>query len=227
MKIKDVCVFGNFQNGLWHRFCAWFSSRFSLLFMKKTALLLILSFICCNNSKDEKKAYASYHLNARKYCKDNQFNEDFYFLIDLSIHSGKNRFYVYDFNQSKIMDENLVTHGACDHFDANLNKYGKAKFSNRIDSHCSMKGKYKIGKRDYSSWGIHVKYWLDGLEESNKNAAERVVVLHSWEAVANEEIFPEYSPLSWGCPAVSDAFMKKLDAKLKAAKKPVLLWIIE
>ena len=96
-----------------------------------------------------------------------------------------------------------------------------------MDSHCSMKGKYKIGKRDYSSWGIHVKYWLDGLEESNKNAVERVVVLHSWEAVGNEEIFPDYSPLSWGCPAVSDAFMKKLDIRLKTVKKPVLLWIIE
>ena len=90
-----------------------------------------------------------------------------------------------------------------------------------------MKGKYKIGKRDYSSWGINVKYWLDGLEESNKNAVERVVVLHSWSKVSDKEIFPGYSPLSWGCPAVSDAFMKKLDEKLKVTDKPVLLWIIE
>jgi hypothetical protein len=71
-----------------------------------------------------------------------------------------------------------------------------------------------------------VKYWLHGLEAGNANAVARVVVLHSWEAVGNEEIYPEYSPLSWGCPAVSDSFMGLLDAKLKLTRKPVLLWII-
>lgn len=121
----------------------------------------------------------------------------------------------------------MVTHGSCDVFEENSAKYKKAKFSNRSDSHCSSIGKFKVGKRDYSSWGIYVKYWLHGLEPTNTNAAERVVVLHSWEAVSNEEIFPRYSPLSWGCPAVSDDFMKVLDQKLKKVKKPVLLWIIE
>jgi len=153
-------------------------------------------------------------------------NENYYFLIDLSIHSGKNRFFVYDFKQKKSIAENLVTHGACDHFETNITKYSEAKFSERVDSHCSMKGKFKIGKRDYSSWGINVKYWLHGLESQNNTAEDRVVVLHSWSKVNNTEIYPAYSPLSWGCPAVSDAFMKILDAKLKTADKPVLLWIV-
>lgn len=195
--------------------------------MKRILLLFFLSFICCNTSNGAKAKYADCHLEAKKYCKENNFNQEYYFLIDLSVHSGKNRFYVYDFKKKKITDKNLVTHGACDHFEVNSMKYSKAKFSDKTDSHCSMKGKYKIGKRDYSSWGINVKYWLDGLETSNKTAVERVVVLHSWEKVANKEIFPLYSPLSWGCPAVSDAFMRKLDKKLKSANKPVLLWIIE
>lgn len=104
---------------------------------------------------------------------------------------------------------------------------GKAKFNNTSNSHCSMKGKYKVGKRAYSSWGIHIKYILHGLEKSNCNAEKRDVVLHSWEAVANEEVYPNVSPLSWGCPAVSIDFFKVLDTKLKASKKPVLLWIID
>ena len=195
--------------------------------MRKIIFLFLLSFLCCMPSEGAVKAYADYHAAAKKYCKANKFNEQYYFLIDLSVHSGKSRFYVYDFKKGKITDRNLVTHGACDHFETNLTKYGKAKFDTTVDSHCSMKGKYKIGKRDTSSWGIKIKYWLNGLEESNKNAVERVVVLHSWEKVANKEIFPAYSPLSWGCPAVSDAFMRKLDGKLKATRKPVLLWIIE
>lgn len=197
--------------------------------MKHILVLTFLSFICCNNAKVESpvKDYSSKNEEALQFCKENNFNEDYYFLLDLSIHPGKNRFFVYDFKGKKITDKNLVTHGSCDQFEENPDQWEKAKFSSKMDSHCSMKGKYKIGKRDYSSWGINVKYWLQGLEKTNANAEKRVVVLHSWNAVSNEEIYPKVSPLSWGCPAVSNEFMQKLDAKLKAAKKPVLLWIID
>ena len=71
------------------------------------------------------------------------------------------------------------------------------------------------------------KYWLNGLEKSNSNAVERVTVLHSWEAIADKEVFPEFAPLSWGCPAISNEFMTILDIKLQASNKPVLMWIIE
>ena len=197
--------------------------------MKHFLFVAFLSFICCNNSSTEAvaKNYSKTHEEALVFCKENDYNQDYYFLVDLSIHSGSNRFFVYDFATKKVIDKNLVTHGSCDQFEENPDKWEKAKFSNKLDSHCSMKGKYKIGKRDYSSWGIKVKYWLHGLEKSNKNAVDRVVVLHSWNAVSNEEISPKCSPLSWGCPAVSDDFMKKLDKKLQKTEKPVLLWIVE
>jgi hypothetical protein len=147
--------------------------------------------------------------------------------LDFSIHSGKNRFFIYDFTSKIVTDKKLVTHGTCDQFEENPNKWEKAAFDVRVNSHCSMKGKYKIGKRDYSSWGIKIQYWLHGLEPSNKTAVERVVVLHSWNAVKNKEVYPRYSPLSWGCPAVSDDFMLLLDERLQATEKPILLWIVE
>lgn len=196
--------------------------------MKKLLLFISLSLLCCNNTTIESnKNYSNKHTEALQFCKDNDFNTDYYFLLDLSIHPGKNRFFIYDFNQKKIIEKNLVTHGSCDQFEENSEKWEKAKFDSRTDSHCSMKGKYKIGKRDYSSWGINVKYWLHGLDKSNRNAVKRVVVLHSWNAVSNKEIYPDVSPLSWGCPAVSNEFMKIIDAKLKTTKKPVLLWVVD
>lgn len=198
--------------------------------MKHFLLLIAVCFLCCNNSEVEPlvvKDYSSFHEEAATFCKENNYNESYYFLVDLSIHSGKNRFFIYDFASKKVLDKNLVTHGSCDQFEENPDKWKKVKFDNRVDSHCSMKGKYKIGSRDYSSWGINVKYWLHGLESTNKNAEKRVVVLHSWSAVQNKEIYPRHSPLSWGCPAVSDAFMEKLDERLQQSAKPVLLWIIE
>ena len=198
--------------------------------MKHLVLLLLFCFLCCNSTvkkSEVSKNYTSIHNEAAAFCEEKSYNEDFYFLIDLSLHSGKNRFFVYDLKSNKIIDKNIVTHGSCDQFEENPQKWEKAKFDSRIDSHCSMKGKYKIGKRDYSSWGINVKYWLHGLEKSNETAVKRVVVLHSWNAVANKEIYPKNAPLSWGCPAVSDQFMKKLDEMLQKSDKPVLLWIVE
>lgn len=196
--------------------------------MKQLFLLTLLSFVCCNNADGPlTKNYTAKHQEALIFCKENNFNTDYYFLVDLSVHPGKNRFFIYDFATKKIIDENLVTHGSCDQLDENPAKWEKAKFSNATNSHCSMKGKFKIGKRDYSSWGINVKYWLHGLEKTNNNAVNRVVVLHSWDAVSDTEVYPEVSPLSWGCPAVSNDFMSQLDAKLKLTKKPVLLWIVD
>jgi hypothetical protein len=196
--------------------------------MNKSFFLLIFSLLACSTIVEEMpKDYSAIHQEAKSYCQSNGFNQEFYFLLDFSVHSGKNRFFVVDFKSLQVLDQNLVTHGSCDVFEENPEKYKKAKFSNANSSHCSSKGKYKIGKRDYSSWGINVKYWLHGMENTNTNAEKRVVVLHSWDAVSNEEIYPRYAPLSWGCPAVSDEFMKTLDKKLQAAKKPVLLWIVE
>lgn len=199
--------------------------------MTRLFLLLLFNIFSCSNTEEvtetaPPKDYSRVHNEAKAFCKAKNFNSYYYFLVDLSIHSGRNRFYVYDFKQKKIIHQNLVTHGSCDAFEENNSRYRKAKCSNRIDSHCSSSGKYKVGKRDYSSWGIKIKYWLDGLDETNSNVRDRVVVLHSWDAVADEEIYPDYSPLSWGCPAVSNNFMKLLDEKLQKTNKPVLLWII-
>lgn len=206
--------------------------------MNRLLILLITVLVGCSKyapdglfaeagTKAPTKDYSARHTEALAFCKEKKFNEDYYFLIDLSEHSGRNRFFVYDFKQKRITDQNLVTHGSCDIPDNYSDKWEKARYSNKDGSHCSSLGKYKVGARDYSSWGIKVKYWLDGLEDSNSNARGRVVVLHSWDAVPDVEVYPDYSPLSWGCPAVSDNFMRKLDTKLQAAKKPVLLWIVE
>lgn len=199
------------------------------MMLQNISLFLVFLLIGCNKKSKiiDKPDYLPFHKEAKVFCKTEKFNDDYYFLIDLSIHSGKNRFFIVDLKTNKVITKNLVTHGSCDVLSANKTKREKAKFSNEDNSHCSSNGKYKIGTRDASSWGIGVKYWLEGLEKTNNNAQKRVVVLHSWDAVANKEIYPKYSPLSWGCPAVSDNFMKILDEKLQKSKKPVLLWIIE
>ena len=51
---------------------------------------------------------------AEKFCIDNGMNQDFCILIDMSKHSGKNRFYVWSFIDQEPIAEHLVAHGCGD-----------------------------------------------------------------------------------------------------------------
>jgi hypothetical protein len=63
------------------------------------------------------------------------------------------------------------------------------------------------------------------MEKTNSNALKRTVVLHSWDAIPNQETYPDGIAESWGCPAVSNDFMTALDKILRVKTRPVLLWI--
>lgn len=173
-----------------------------------------------NTSKVDAKAK-----EALTFCKANHYNDDFCILIDMGVHSGLNRLFVYDFNQSKITHQMLVGHG-CGNYPWSFDfTKDNPTFSNKDGSHCSSLGKYKIGKRAWSDWGIHVKYVLHGLDQTNSNAESRYIVFHSWEKVADKEVYPSGTPEGWGCPTISNANMKIIDPMLKKVKKPVLMWM--
>ncbi len=164
---------------------------------------------------------------AKTYCQNNNYNTELCILIDMSLHSGKHRAFLWDLKKDSILASGMCAHGCGSNpWGATYTK-DKPIFSNTPDSHCSSVGKFKIGKRGYSSWGIHVNYKLYGLESTNSNALKREIVLHSWGDVTEREVYPAGTPEGWGCPAVSDAFMKIIDPKLKASAKPVLLWMFE
>lgn len=162
---------------------------------------------------------------ALKFCKDKNFNTDFCILIDMSLHSGINRFVVWDFNRNEISGTYLVGHGCGTNSWSSDESKENPTFSNEDGSHLSALGKYKLGERGISDWGIKVKYLMYGLEESNNNALKRFIVFHSWEMMSDEEIFPKGSPEGWGCPTISNNAMRALDPILQKSKKPVLMWI--
>lgn len=158
---------------------------------------------------------------ALAFCKKNKMDVSIAIMIDMSIHSGKNRIFVYDFNKEKILIEGLCAHGV-----GNGSTATKPVFSNKIGSNCTSLGKYKIKGRSYSNWGIHIHYKMHGLEETNNNAFRRIVVLHSYTPVPNQEIYPQaLFGQSAGCPVLADEVMRRIDALLITKKKPVLLWI--
>lgn len=187
---------------------------------KSKELNVISKILSLDFNKTKQKAD-----DAFEYCQINKMNEDFCILIDMSLHSGVKRFFLWDFKKDTISHLFLVGHGCCDNPWSYEYSKEKVKFSNKDGSHCSSTGKYKIGQRAYSDWGVHVKYVLHGLDSSNSNALSRYIVFHSWEAVSDEEVYPAGTPEGWGCPTISNNSFKKIDPIIQASKKPVLMWI--
>jgi hypothetical protein len=162
---------------------------------------------------------------ALAYCKAKKMNTGFCVLIDMSLHSGLKRFFVWDFLKDTVAHSFLVGHGCCDNAWSADRSKDTPKFSNVDGSHCSSLGKYKLGERGYSDWGIRIKYLMHGLEASNSNALARCIVFHSWDQVSDQEVYPGGTPEGWGCPTVSNNSMRIMDPLLKAAQKPVLMWV--
>lgn len=205
-------------------------------------LLYLLLFVSCNKeiatktntenlSPDKPQIdmdkVSAKAVEALEFCKEEGLNTDFCILVDMSLHSGVKRMWIWDFEQDKIVGNYLVGHGCGESVWSKDFTKNNAKFSNMEGSHLSSLGKYTIGERGYSEWGIHIKYLLHGLEETNSNALKRAIVFHSWSLMSDEEVFPEGSPEGWGCPTVSNNAMKEIDEILKTAKKPVLFWVYQ
>ena len=194
----------------------------TLTFIGGTAASLLSPETKTGPPLDRLQRYAK---EAQSYCKEKGLNNDYCILVDMQVHSGRHRLFVWDFSKDTIGDSGLCTHGTCDNLPEREASDDEPEFSNIPGSHCSSLGKYKIGKRAWSNWGINVHYKLHGLDATNNNAFKRIVVLHSWGAIPDEESWPDEIVLSWGCPAVSDNFMRRLDNRLQKTEKPVLLWI--
>jgi hypothetical protein len=152
------------------------------------------------------------------YAKQYGFSTSTCFLVDMSIESGKNRFFVYDLKKNAVVDAGLVAHGRC-----NKNWLSGRQYGNEVGCGCTSLGKYKIGNSYKGKFGL--AYKLHGLDSTNSNAFKRFVVLHSHSCVPGSEVDPLPICQSDGCPTVSTAFLQKLATLIDHSKQPILLYI--
>lgn len=164
---------------------------------------------------------------ALSFVKEKNMYQKRLLLIDMARHSGLERFFVWNTELDTIEASYLVSHGCCDKPWGSDGSKDKPVFSNVPDSHCSSLGKYKIGERSYSNWGVNIKYVLHGLDKTNDKAYKRVIVFHSWESVPDNEVYPKGTPEGWGCPAVANDAFREIDAWLKEVEQPVLMWVYQ
>lgn len=201
----------------------------------KFIILFTLAICACNNihtepqnkslltadaaATKESTRIKSFAKEAKTYCLEHGFNDRLFFLADMSLHSGKNRFFVLDMNSDSVVNAALVAHGTCGY-----DFLENAQFSNKKGCGCSSVGKYKIGGKYNGRFGV--AYKLYGLDSTNSNAFARCIVLHSYSSVPDKETYPDPIGNSLGCPMVSINFLKQLETKIDKSSKPVLLWIV-
>jgi hypothetical protein len=160
------------------------------------------------------------HVNEIKSItgSNHKYNAKIAFLVDMKIKSGKNRFFVYDLQNNKILDQGLVAHGS----GSETGIRGDLKFSNVPNSNCTSLGRYSVEK---SYKGIFGKaFRLNGLDETNSNASKRAIVLHQYSAVPYEEQ-DYYISNSHGCPMVNEVFFKRLEKVIESSDSKIILYV--
>jgi len=156
----------------------------------------------------------------RSYLSLNGYNTNYCFLIDMSIPSGKKRFFIYDLKNDKVLESGLVTHGI------GSKKNGSdedLQFSNDPSSLQTSLGRYRIGSSYTGNFGL--AYKLFGLDATNSRAYERAVVLHAHSSIPTTETYPVPIGESFGCPSVAPEFLTTLGTYIKGSQKPVMMWI--
>ncbi|HEY1194199.1 murein L,D-transpeptidase catalytic domain-containing protein [Flavobacterium sp.] len=190
------------------------------------ALLFSLSSFTTYNITNKKEvlneiefARLTEHVSEIKsYISTNHgYSKKIAFLVDMKIKSGKNRFFVYDLQNEKIIDQGLVAHGSGSETGI---KGDILQFSNAPNSNCTALGRYGVEKAYKGVFGK--AYRLSGMDQTNNNALKRAIVLHCYKEVPDDE--KEYYIInSHGCPMVSEAFFKRLDKIIEGSDSKIML----
>jgi hypothetical protein len=206
---------------------------YSLLVLSACALLAFTVFrkefiskiptIAAKISNEELTLYSSVDTCRKaidklsKFAAQNNCNENLFFILDLEVHSGKKRFFVFDNKQDSILASGMVAQGQGTFLST------RPTYSNIAGSYCSSKGIYIVGERYNGRFGLAFK--LYGNEASNSNAFKRFVVLHAHDCIPDSEVYPKHICQSQGCPTVSQIFLSILNNYIQDSKKKIVLII--
>ncbi len=152
----------------------------------------------------------------KQYATANHANTTYGVLIDMSVPSSHNRFFVVNLQRDSVLFKGQVAHGQCDDY-----RREEVVFSNVVGSNCSSEGRYRIGLKYNGDFGL--AYKLHGLDTTNSNAFKRFVVFHSHSCV--QDVEGSAICRSDGCPTVSPYVLRKTAALIDSADKPLLMWI--
>lgn len=154
----------------------------------------------------------------REFCRQEGYNTRIALFVDLSRHSGRRRFVVWDFESQRPILCCPVSHGSGSKVSRVRSAY--ARLSNDDGSHLSSIGRALVAERYEGRYGV--AYRLDGLDATNSNLRPRCVVLHGWEHTTSYPIWPRATVGSFGCPVLSRRRMAEVDALLRGEESVIL-----
>ncbi|SNR99405.1 murein L,D-transpeptidase catalytic domain-containing protein [Flavobacterium sp. ov086] len=155
----------------------------------------------------------------KRLIKSNsRYNNRIAFFIDMKIPSGKNRFFIYDLKENKIIDKGLVAHGS----GSETGIKGKLKFSNIPNSLSTSLGNYAIGNPYKGKFGK--AYKLYGLDKTNSKAFERDIVFHYYFDVPYKEK-DGYICNSYGCPMVNKRYFERVSKIIDSSDSDIIMSI--
>lgn len=184
------------------------------------AIAVAAMFVVGNINTPSTKSRAKEHAeSALEYCKTHGLRTDYCILVDFDVHSGKNRFFVWDFNKKKIVYSTICEHGR-----GGKSTHRTPDFSNISGSKCTSLGKYHVlNKRHMYKYPSVPCYVLKGVDSTNSNAMARGILIHP-----DVSQIPTYPfPLHWrteGCFGLSIRGFDVVDDYKKMSSKPMLLW---
>lgn len=153
------------------------------------------------------KAFEQAYMGYLKLLAQGKIKKSQYLIIsDFTTSANKERFYVIDVDNRKVLFNELVAHGR------NSGEEFAQSFSNEVNSYKSSPGFYVTAETYQGKHGLSLR--LDGVEKGiNDKARQRAVVIHAADYVSYDFINKNGRlGRSFGCPALpSDNFDKIID----------------
>lgn len=143
------------------------------------------------------------------YSQGKLNNDGVLSIVDFSLPSSKERLFVIDLDNDKLLYKTFVAHGR-----NSGTKYAR-EFSNRPESYKSSLGFYITRNTYQGQHGYSLR--LEGEEEGiNDNAMSRAIVMHSAEYVNQSLVKTQgYIGRSLGCPALPPQVYRPIIQKIK------------
>lgn len=188
-------------------------------------LSIVLCAIIGNSVSPESKTRAAQKAKeAKVYCQQHGMRTDYCILVDFDVHSGRNRFFIWDFKKESIIYSCICAHG-----NGKGSTHKTPVFSNQPGSNCTSLGRYKVTKARYM-YNIQKKtkvkvpcYELIGLDKTNSNAHSRGILIHpsvsQWPTYPFHRVFRTN-----GCFGLPLRGYHKVDEYKKMSEKTMLLW---
>lgn len=153
--------------------------------------------------------------------EEERFTRELLTVIDYSLPSYKERLWVIDMTEPRVLFEEIVAHGMGNPRGSGGDMETARDFSNVHGSRKSSLGLFVTAETYMGQHGYTLR--LDGLEKGvNDNARERLIVIHSAHYVTEGRADDRLVGRSWGCPVVRPEISKELIDTIKGGSA---LWI--